>query len=204
MAHRNSIRIATSVLACGVALAALAPVVSGQGVIVSTSPKVSIGSSGNLPISDNTVRSMIDLHFPEALTSDADAPQMVMLVIDANNEFVSGKARTAIMANVLSAGGEGSNGVRTFVIGDSAAAAGAVTIGPASIMIRRDTAGAVALSSAAGPVFSVIRARTGEGEVGGVMGSDYNLSDISSINLRRFPAGQLGTSAVIVSVLKLK
>lgn len=203
MAPRSALRFAFSLLACGALLALTRPL-TAQGVIVNTTSRAAVAMGGNLPLSDDAVRAMVQAHFPEALDSDADAPHAVLLVVDANGEYVSGKASKA---TVVTPNAEGENGMRTFVIRDSSGAAGEVTVNGASVMVRREgavaAAGTVGSVNGAGGVFVI--SRSGDGEpANGILGSGYTMADVASIGFKRFTAGQLGNAVVVVSVLKLK
>jgi hypothetical protein len=187
MLHRIRVVCPLFVLTC-VGVVALARPLTAQEprVFIKGGDKVAIG--GTSPISDEAIRSLIQAHMPEEL-QQTDA-RLVLLVVDANDEYVSGHASKA---TVITA----EPGSAAFVVADSAGGAAA---GP--IVIRRTTTG----NSADGPGFVVSGLSSKmEGAGGsGVFGSGYSLSEISAIGVRRFTAGQLGTSALVVSVVKLK
>lgn len=95
-------------------------------------------------------------------------------------------------ATVIAAEG---NGAR-FVFGDSSAA------NPGPVVIRRTNSGDAG-AAASGTAFAITTSRTDDGPAG-VFGTGYSMTDIASIGVRRFTTGQLGTNAIIVSVVKLK
>jgi hypothetical protein len=157
-------------------------------------PRVIISGSGSglafatvmtSPVSDDVIRSLIQAHLPDELQQTD--PRHITLVVDANDQYVTSKVTRATVVT-----GEG-NGVR-FIYGDTTGA----NVGPG--VIRRTSNGD---STAAGTAFSITTSRSDDG-LSGVFGTGYSMIDIASIGMRRFTAGQLGTAAIIVSVVKLK
>jgi hypothetical protein len=158
-------------------------------------PRVIISGSGNgaafatmmtSPISDDVIRSLIQAHLPDELQQTD--PQHIALVVDANDQYVSSKVTKATVVT-----GEGA-GIH-FVYGDTAGA----NVGP--IVIRRTSSGDS--TRAAGTAFSIMTSRSDEPS-SGVFGTGYSMTDIASLGIRRFTAGQLGNAAIIVTVVKLK
>jgi len=183
-----SFRIVTSLrfVACAAALVLARPLAAQEPrVIINGGDKIAFGTTLTTPISDETIRSLIAAHLPEELRQDE--PRYVMLVIDANDQYVSSKAGKASVIT-------GDVGGNVIVVGDSTGAG-------APVVIRRTTTGSSDASAASGVSF--FQTKIGD-ESGGVFGSGYSMSEVSSVGLRRFTTGQLGTSAIMVTVIKLK
>lgn len=173
-------------VACAAALV-LARTLAAQEprVIINGGDKIAFGTTFTAPISDETIRSLITAHLPEELRQDE--PRSVVLVIDANDQYVSSKAAKATVIT-------GEVGGSAIVVGDSTGAG-------APVIIRRTTSGNADASTASGVSF--FQTKIGD-ESGGVFGSGYAMSEISTVGMRRYTAGQLGTSAMMVVVVKLK
>ena len=155
----------------------------------------------SLPISDNAVRKLIETNYPDVLQDDVDAHH-VLLVIDADGEYVSGRVSRAA---VITPGAVTVNGDSILIGGDAVAGPGARVVirrVDSDAMVRVDSGAVVPLS--VGGV-TVLRANGNGGDSpGGLLGSGYMLSDVSSFGLKRFAAGELGRTALLVSVIKLK
>jgi hypothetical protein len=221
MSNRSPLHFAVRFAACSAALVFArqltaqeprAVVIGGHGVATTI--------AGTLPISDNAVRTLIDTHFPEALRSE-DGVQHVTIVIDAYDQYVTGKVAKATLITASS----DDNGVHAFVVGDTtiAGSGGRIMVrrvepgaGPlvvldstmsgvsGRVVVRRigDGDGAVVVGPAAA---GVLRERLEDGaNLGGVFGSGYGVAEIASIGLKRFSAGQLGAGQLMVSVIRLK
>jgi hypothetical protein len=189
MPHRIHVGSSFRLIACAAALVFTRPLAAQEPrVIINAGDKIAL-SAMTVPISDDAIRSMIQLHLPEELQQSD--PRHIVLVVDANNEYLSSRAGKA---TVITGEGTGS----TFVIGDSTgASAGAVVIRRGAMTGSSDTA-------AAGTV-TVLRTKIEGGDMAsGVFGSGYSMAEVSSIGIRRFAAGQLGTGVLVVSVVKLK
>lgn len=184
-----SVRSSLRLLACAAALAFTRPLAAQEPrIIINSGDKMAFGSMLTVPISDDAIRSLISTHLPDELRQDD--PRYVVLVLDANDQYVSGKGGKA---TVVTGGADGN----VFVIGDSTGAGGPVII--------RRTSSSTSSSSDSPPVnaVSAFSARIG-GDGDGVFGSGYSMADISTIGVRKFAAGQLGTNTIVVSVVKLK
>ena len=221
MSNRSPLHFVMRFAACSAALLfgrqltaqeTRAVVIGGHGVATTI--------AGTLPISDNAIRTLIDAHFPEALRSE-DGIQHVTLVIDAYDQYVTGKVAKGMVLTPSS----DQNGVSAFVVGDSS-----VTAAGGRIVVRRLEPGegpmVVIDSTMSGVGARVAVRRLGEGEgavvvgpaganeiraklesgtnLGGVFGSGYAISEIASIGLKRFSAGELGAGQLMVSVIRLK
>lgn len=173
-------------VACAAALVLARPLAAQEPrVIITGGDKLAFATTFTTPISDETIRSLIAAHLPEELRQDD--PRSIVLVIDANDQYVSSKAGKATVIN-------GDVGGTAIVVGDSAG-------GNAPVIIRRTTSGNSDAPAASGVSF--FSTKIGD-ESAGVFGSGYTMSEISTIGMRRFTAGQLGTSAMMVMVVKLK
>ena len=148
-----------------------------------------------VPISDSAVRRLIETNYPDVLQDDVDAHH-VLLVVDANGEYVSGRVSRA---TVITPTAVSINGDSVFVGGDSIG--GSV----ARVIVRRvDSDGLRPAPLNLGGV-TVLRANAAGGDPpGGMLGSGYPISDVSAFGLKRFAGGELGRTAIIVSVIKLK
>ena len=156
-------------------------------MIVSGGDRIAFATTVVSPLSDDVIRSLIQAHLPdELLQTDA---RHITLVVDTNDEYVTSKVTKA---TVISAEGNGTS----FVYADTTGA----NVGP--IIIRRASAGD-GTGAASATAFSITTSRSDDGAAG-VFGTGYTMSEVASIGLRRYSAGQLGTSALVVSVVKLK
>lgn len=173
-------------LACAAALAMTRPLAAQEPrvIISGGGDKVSFATLLTAPLSDEAIRAMILAHLPEELRQDE--PRHIVLVVDANDQYVTSKATKAMVVSHDS----GSNVV---VIGDTTGVGGPV-------IIRRTTTNNSSDTPAAISVFST---KMGD-ESGGVFGSGYSTSEVSVVGLRRYAAGQLGINTILVSVVKLK
>jgi len=176
-------------VACAAALAFTRPLAAQEP------PRVIVSGNGNgvafatamtSPVSDEVIRSLIQAHLPDELQQTD--PRHITLVVDANDQYVTSKVTKATVVTSEGAG------VR-FVYGDTTGA----NVGP--VVIRRTGVGDSTAATATG--FSVMTSRSDDG-LSGVFGTGYSMVDIASIGMRRYTAGQLGTAAIIVTVLKLK
>jgi hypothetical protein len=187
MTHRVSLGSSLRFIACAGALAFSAPLAAQE-------PKVIVSGGGHVvfngasPISDETIRTLIQAHAPEVLQSDS--AHAVVLVVDANDQYVSCKvSKATVVAHV----GDGTS----IGFGESTGS------GAGNIIIRRTSTSNDAGTAA--PSASFFQMKTdGSDSPDGIFGSGYSMADISSIGMRRFTPGQLGTSTLIVSVVKLK
>lgn len=190
----SSFRRSAGALACAVAALAYGRAAQAQEPRV-----VSISGGGgtfafvgtSMPVSDDAVRSMISAHVPEALDAGTE-PRAVLLVVDANGEFVTGKLQK--VTSVVT--GDTLEGLRTFTVGDSAAA------GRVSVLLRREGGVVSAASNGAAPaVFVMSRSNDGEG----AFGSGYRAEDVAYTAMKRYSAGQIANSTpLMVTVVKLK
>jgi hypothetical protein len=182
------------VAAFGATLALSRPLAAQQPrIIVGGGHAGVISTLMTVPISDSAVRKLIETNYPDVLQDDVDAHH-VLLVVDANGEYVSGRVSRAA---VITPGAVSVNGDSVFIGGDAVAGSGA------RVVIRRVDSDAVVPLSVGG--VTVIRANGQGGDPpGGLLGSGYALSDVSSFGLKRFAAGEFGRTAVLVSVIKLK
>ncbi|MEP6492500.1 MAG: hypothetical protein ABJF01_07475 [bacterium] len=188
-------------VACVAALGAARPLASQTPrVVVVGGDRTAITLSTVLGISDDSIRSLIETHHPDALLNDGDA-HSVTLVIDADGRYVSGKVTKA---TVVAATGDASNGLRTFVVGDSA-----VGVGNGLVVVRRrDSAGEpvrVSVATSDEPPVTVLFSKSGDGDpANGVFGSGYPKDDVAMVGLKRFAAGQFGSMPLVVTVVRLK
>jgi hypothetical protein len=188
---RPAVGILTAVAIASAPLAA-----QESRVFVSTGGQLTAG--GNLPISDAAVQAIVGAHFPEALGAGAEANALT-LVVDANGNYVSGKASKAtIITRTSSEGGP---------------AAIDTTIGGAHVMMRRSDDGSASASAAAVAGAVVVARSSSEGGAamvgaksgtGGIMGTDIPMSSVGAIGMRHYAAGELGSDPLMVTVIKLK
>jgi hypothetical protein len=135
MTHRNTLRT-TVFRAVGVASLAVLGTVTLTHSVAAQQTRVVIAGSDQaantitalLHISDDSIRSMIETHHPEALLNDGNAHH-VLLVLDADGRYVRGSVTNA---TVVASTDEAGTGFRTFVVGDTAA-----TVGSGTVVIRR-------------------------------------------------------------------
>lgn len=194
MASRNSVRLSYLLVAVAVALAVTQPLAAQEPPRISLrgDGNVIVLSGANLTLSDEAIRTLIETNLPEALVGDA--ARHVMLVVDANDRYVSGKVTNV---TVVSANGEDINGLRHFVIGDSTMAGSANVV-----VLRRDSLGS---AGALPVVISLLGSKLAEGGSGnGVFGSGFSPAEVSAVSLKRFAPGALGTGTLVVSIVKLK
>jgi hypothetical protein len=197
MASRPVVHVSRLVAAGALALAFAQPLAAQnppQVIVRGDGGAFNIISSANLTLSDAAVRSLIETNLPEALFGDS--AKHIVLVVDANDHYVSGRVTNA---TVISANGEDGVGMRKIVIGDTLAA-GAANV----VVMRRDGS-----EAAAGGVLpfavSVFGSKLGEGtSTNGVFGSGVSLADVGSIGMRRYAPGALGAANIVVTVVKLK
>jgi len=195
MPHSFWSRVHPRLIACGAVLAIAQPLsAQEQRIIIAGGQGANVVTLSNLALSDSAVRRLIETHLPDAFNDDADAHH-VLLVLDANGDYVSGKVSkaTVVTPAIVSTNGESS-----FIVGDSLAGSGT-----ARVMVRRLDGGAVVAGMPPG-VSIMRRADGGVDSRHGVMGSDYDMSEVSSVGLRHYPAGQLARGSVMVSVIRLK
>jgi len=193
MPHSSSSRHSLRLIVCGAALAIAQPLSAQETrVIVSGGQGANVVTLSTLALSDSAVRRLIQTHLPDAFTDDADAYH-VLLVLDANGEYVSGKASKATVVTPATITVNGDN---SFVVGDS--------LGGARVMVRRMDGSTT--STGAAPAVTFMRRDT-DGAIDshhGVMGSGYDMSEVSSVGLRHFTPGELARGRVMVSVVRLK
>jgi hypothetical protein len=195
MPHSFWSRVHPRFIACGAVLAIAQPLSAQQRVIIAGGQGANVVTLSNLALPDSAVRRLIETHLPDAFNDDADAHH-VLLVLDANGEYVSGKVSKA---TVVTPAIVNTNGESSFVVGDSLGGPGA-----ARVMVRR--LDGVTTSTGVAPAVSFMR-RNSDGGVDsqhGVMGSDYDMSEVSSVGLRHYTPGQLARGTVMVSVIRLK
>lgn len=170
---------------------AIVPVAAAQEVRVSTSGSggvVSFTNANTPPISDELIRRLVSDNLASQMTESADAYRVV-LVVDAYDRFVFGKANKATV--ITNAG----TGATSFVVGDTiggGAAAGVVSF-------TRSGSGDVSVTSG-----SVIMSRTESGSQSGVFGSGYAADQVAAMGMRRFDSGVVANFPVTVTILKLK
>lgn len=209
---------AAAVLALMVAAASTASAQESR-IVVAGSGAGTIMRSGSLPISDDAVSAIVAEHFADAIRPGAGA-QHISIVVDANNQYVSGRATkaTIISRDDLLPG----DGAR-IILGDTARIQiRRVGDGPplilgdtAHVMIRRIgdglEGGVVSVGGVGGSV-TIMRSGDGgpiAGIVGGAMthglfGADTPLENIAAMGMKRFTAGMLGDDQILVTVVKLK
>lgn len=195
MPHSAWTRLKLSLIAVGAVLAVAQPLSAQQRVIIASGHGANVVTLSSLALPDSAVRQLIETHFPDAFTDDADAHH-VLLVLDANGEYVSGKVSkaTVVTPTIIN-----TNGENTFIAGDSLGGSGA-----ARVVVRKIDGVTTSMGSA--PAVAIMR-RSTDGVIDsahGIMGSDYDMSEVSSIGYRHFTPGQLARGAVMVSVLRLK
>jgi hypothetical protein len=196
MPHSFWSRVHPRLIVCGAVLAIAQPLSAQQSrVIIAGGQGANVVTLSSLALSDTAVRRLIETHFPDAFSDDADAHH-VLLVLDANGEYVSGKVSKA---TVVTPATVNVNGENSFVVGDSLGGPGV-----ARVMVRRLDGGVV--STGTPPAVTIMRrnADSGVDSQHGVMGSDYDMSEVSSVGFRHFAAGQLARGMVMVSVVRLK
>lgn len=196
MASRNLARLSYLLVAGAAALAFTQPLAAQEPprIFFRGDGNITVLNGANLTLSDQVIRTLIETNLPDALIGDT--PRHVMLVVDANDRYVSGKVSNA---TVISANGDDLNGLHHFVVGDS-------TVGGSAniVVIRRD--GSDASPGAALPLaISLLGSKLSEGGSGnGVFGSGFSPGEVSAISLKRFAPGAFGTGMLIVSIVKLK
>ena len=95
MPHSFWSRVHPRLIACGAVLAIAQPLSAQQPrVIIAGGQGANVVTLSSLALSDTAVRRLIETHLPDAFTDDADAHH-VLLVLDANGEYVSGKVSKA-------------------------------------------------------------------------------------------------------------
>jgi len=195
MPHSFWSRVHPRLIACGAVLAIAQPLSAQQRVIVAGGQGANVVTLSSLALADSAVRRLIETHLPDAFNDDADAHH-VLLVLDANGEYVSGKVSKATVVTPVIVN---TNGESSFVVGDSLGEPGA-----ARVMVRRLDGGAVVAGMP--PGVSIMRRNTDGGidSHHGVMGSDYDMSEVSSVGIRHYTPGQLARGSVMVSVIRLK
>jgi len=182
-------------MALGAALTFTRPLTAQQPrIIVSGGHAGVVSALTTAPISESAVRKLVEEYYPDVLQDDVDAHH-VLLVVDANGEYVSGRVTKAM---VITPAIIHANGDSAFFGSDSVGGSAA------RVVIRRVDSGASVLPLSVGGV-TVMRAHGDGGDPpGGLLGSGYAPSDVSSVGMKRFAAGEFGRTAVIVSVIKLK
>jgi hypothetical protein len=197
MSHRSLLRI-TPCFAVALALAAVTRPAAAQDsrVFIAGGDRIVVNASMALPIADDVLRKLIETHLPDALLNDGADGHHVSITLDANDQYVSGQV-TKISAR--SATSPEAGGVHTFVVGDTTGD------NPAVVTIRRTGDGSAIAGSSS---VSVMHARVGgEGAMAmgmGAMGSDHDMTNVTSVGFKRFAAGDFTTTPLIVTVIKLK
>src|SRR5262249_18741280 len=135
----------------------------------------------SLPISEETLRAMISEHLPEAFDPGTET-RGVSIVIDANNQYVSGHTQKAIAISPSD-----SDGVRVITGDDSTSA---------RVVKLRRSEGAAGMIVAGGANVFMLQREGLDGPFGG-----FSPDDVSSIGVKRFAAGQLTEAPVIVSIV---
>jgi hypothetical protein len=197
MASRPVVHVTRLVAAGALALAFTQPLAAQnppQVIFRGDGGAFNIISSANLTLSDAAVRSLIETNLPEALLGDS--AKHIVLVVDANDRYVSGKVTNAM---VISANGDDGVGVHRIVIGDT------IATGAANVVVMRRDGSEAAAAGALPFAVSVLGAKLSEGSsANGVFGSGVSPADVGSIGMRRYAPGTLGSANMIVTVVKLK
>jgi len=198
MPHSSSSGSSLRLIACGAALALAQPLSAQETrVIISGGQGANVVTLSSLALADSAVRRLIETNLPDAFADNADAYH-VLLVLDANGEYVSGKASKATVVTPATISVNGDN---AFVVGDSLGGAG-----EARVMVRRLDGATATTTTGTAPAVAFMR-RNSDGGIDshhGVMGSGYDMSEVSSVGLRHFAPGQLARGRVMVSVVRLK
>ena len=193
MPRHSRSRFSLRLVASGAALVVALPLGAQESrVIIGGGHGASVVTLSSLALSDTAVRRLIETHLPDSFSDGADAHH-VLIVLDANGEYVSGNVKKAAVINPATiVNGE------NVLTGDSL---GAV----ARVMVRRLENGTAAEVIPGGAVTVIRRNPDGGGSSQfNVMGSNYSMSEISSIGTRRYNAGELAQGPVIVSIIRLK
>jgi len=140
-----------------------------------------------MPISDDTVRSLIERYEPGVLTNDADA-NVVTIVLDNAGNYVRSSARNAKViqpeqGQVIALNGDS---VRVLTIPRTGDGTGVSVISPEAIRI------------------STIKRVDSLGEPHVVMGAGFSSDEIETISSKRYAAGTFAKSQLIVTVVRLK
>ena len=194
MPHHFRSHFSVRLVAAGAALVLALPLGAQESrVIIGAGGRgASVVTLSSLALADSAVRRLIETHLPDAFSDDADAHH-VLLVLDANGEYVSGNVKKA---KVVTPAIVSTNGESVALPGDS--------LGVARVMVRR-LDGTVSDAAPGGAVTLMRRNTDGESNSEhNVMGSNYSMSEISSIGVRRYDAGQLARGMVMVSIIRLK
>jgi len=138
-----------------------------------------------IPISDDTVRSLIERYEPGALTNDADA-NVVTIVLDNAGNYVRSSARNAKVVQPEA-------GQVIAIHGDSVRVFARPADGVTPTVISPD-----------GVAISTFKRVDGLGESRVVMGTGYGSDEVESISSKRYAAGTLAKSQLIVSIVRLK
>jgi hypothetical protein len=183
-------------LALTAAAIALPRAGSAQQVVTTTSGSGVVAIHSGITISDEAARALVERNLPNVLLAGAEENQ-VILVVDANGQYVTGKAAKAtVIRRTSSDDGQ----PQVISLRDSTGAG-------ASVMVRRMD-GATQVSSAGGgvAVFTTQSgvAMGGMGSAMGVMGMGISPADIDTMGTKNIPAGQWRDEALIVTVIKLK
>src|SRR6185295_1437562 len=120
MPHSFWSRVHPRLIACGAVLAVAQPL-RAQRVIVAGGQGANVVTLSSLALPDSAVRRLIETHLPDAFNDDADAHH-VLLVLDANGDYVSGKVSKATVVTPVIVN---TNGESSFVVGDSLGEPGA-------------------------------------------------------------------------------
>jgi hypothetical protein len=180
-------------VASGAALVLALPLGAQESRVIVGGQGASFVTLSSIALADSAVRRLIETHLPGAFSDGADAHH-VTLVLDANGEYVSGQVKkaTVVTPAILP-----SNGERIWV-GDSLS-------GVARVAVRRLDGSSAADVVPGGAVTITRRSTDGTGSSEfDVMGSGYARSEISSIGVRHYTAGELDRGHVIVAIIRLK
>lgn len=218
MSRPASSRTARSLSALAL-VAAIAPAAVAQSPVFVRTTTNAVVHSDKLPVGDDVIASLLAQHFNDAL-HNAGQPVQITLVLDANNQYVSGRVAKA---TVITRADLDANGVyidSTHVAGvaeaarimakraDGAAADGAggmVVIArttattPSGTAVALTTSGAASDEAMTKAMGIVARASTA-----GVFGTEVDMNNVESVGIRKFDAGAMGDDIVMVTVVKLK
>lgn len=177
--------------AFGIAALSLASVARAQVVTFSSGGGAAgiMTHSGSVTLSDDAIRGMLNAHESAVLQPNAEN-NYVVLVVDANDQYVSSRASKM---NVITNDGAGPH---VFAVGDSSAA---------RVVVRTSNVdGSAAPGAAAGAVIMTRSVDHADGHENDVMGTGINMADVGSFGLKHFAAGEIATGQLMVSVIKLK
>lgn len=187
-------RLVSPSMLCGLLalVAAAAPLSAQEPRVVVVGSGVTTAHNGSLPISDLAVSDIVARNFPDVLHGDQS--YHLSLVVDANGTYVSGKATKATIITRTNAENAG------VIFADSALAG---AIGAAKVVVRKTQDGDLPIATGGGVM--IARSGAGEGTAAiGVLGTGYKLTDVSTLSMKRYGAGELGDATIMVTVVQLK